>query len=121
MKQDAYENLVMSELMRYIHLREREYSKLTAESQAVYSVWKLLNSEMFSARDTVLHENVPLPREIPHSPTLTLNFSAHKHHNEPMTSSPDDRVLYSRISDVPCRHFIIDRFCCREVSHAEWR
>jgi len=116
MDKEEYADLVISELMRYIHLNERKYSKITAESQAVYSMWKLMNAERFPERARSLQENVPLPREIPLSPKLILKFSAHTHHRNPMIPSPDDRILYSRASDVPCRHFIIDRYCCHEIS-----
>ena len=120
MDKEAYMELVISELMRYIHTRERKYTKLTAESLAVSSMWKLMNSDKFTRREDSIEETVPKPRRIPHSPELILNFTAHAHHGEPMISSPNDRLIYSIISDIPRRHFIVDRFCCREVHKPEW-
>jgi len=120
MDKESYGKLVISELMRYIHTRERKYSRTTAESQAVHSVWQLMNSDCFEKRDDALEETVPKPRRIPHSPELILNFTAHAHHGEPLISSPDDRLIYSMLSGIVHRHFIVDRFCCREVEKVEW-
>ena len=120
MEKEAYKKLVISEMMRYIHLRERNYSGLTAESQAVLSIWTLMNSDQFSHRESSLDVSVPKPRRIPHSPELILNFTAHAHHGEPLTSSPDDRLIYSLTSGIPKSHFIVNHFTCREVQKPEW-
>ncbi|MBQ8369816.1 MAG: hypothetical protein IJ497_00435 [Clostridia bacterium] len=116
----AYESLVITELMRYVHTHERHCDKLTPESQAVYAMWQLANSDRFKKRPDHLEETVPKPRRIDPSPKLVLDFTAHAHHGEPMTSSPNDRLLYALSSGIPKRHFIINRFSCREVKPNEW-
>lgn len=118
---EDYKDLMISELMRYICVKEHEYDKTAAESQAVYSTWKLLNAEKFPQRENSLIENVPLAETEVYSPGTILKFTAHIHCEKSMASSPDDRVLYSRVCCVPCRHFITDRFCCREVDASEWQ
>ena len=120
MDKEEYRKLVISEMMRYIHMRERKYSCLSAESQAVSSIWKLLNSDSFARRESSLEVTVPKPRRIPHSPELILSFTAHAHHGEPLISSPEDRLIYSMTSGIPRRHFIIDRYSCRQVQKPEW-
>ena len=98
MEKDEYRKLVISEMMRYIHLRERNCSGLTAEGQAVTSVWTLMNSDQFAGRESSMNVTVPKPHRIPHSPQLILSFTAHAHHGEPLESSPDDRLIHSLIS-----------------------
>ena len=121
MEIEDYKELMISELMRYICVREQEYDKTAAESQAVYSVWKLLNAEKFPERETSLSENVPLPADGELTKDTILKFTAHIHCDESLASSPDDRVLYSSTVGIPCRHFITDRYCCREVKDSEWK
>ena len=120
MDRQAYEKLVITELMRYIHTRERQYDKLTPDSQAVYAMWQLANSDRFKKRPDHLEESVPKPAWIDPSPKVILNFTAHAHHDEPMVASPDDRLLYAISTRNPKRHFIINRFECREIQPNEW-
>lgn len=121
MEKADYEDLVISELMRYIHLSERKYSRVTADSQAVYSVWKLMNSREFTRRENSFEENVRKTGKFPESNEPVLAFTAHAHHGEPLISSPDDRLLYALTADLRKRHFIVDRFSCRVIDSCEWQ
>ncbi|MBQ2726178.1 MAG: hypothetical protein IJF78_10765 [Clostridia bacterium] len=121
MDKAAYEELVISETMRYIHLHERKYSRVTEDSQAVYSVWRLMNSGKFTRRENSFEEKVRTPGKFTETSEPVPAFTAHAHHGEPLISSPDDRLLYALTSDLHKRHFIVDRFSCRIIDSCEWQ
>ena len=102
------------ELIRYAVLSHNDFDLSDEFSAAIYSTWYLMNPLSLEERDSI--GTVP-----PYSvstrgtkPQDMTKFTAHAHHDEPQTASPDDLIIYSMSND-DTENFITDRFSCKKI------
>ena len=104
------------EAMKLEAVRQAELSRTDLDlsdefDAAIYSMWYLLDPMNLGKRESVGTASV-CREKIDEKRAKNLRFTAHAHHNEPITASPDDRLLYARLERISKKyiHFITDRF-----------
>lgn len=103
------------EAVRYAELHRNDFDLSDEFDAAIYSTWYLLNPLGLKHRDSI-GTTEPCEEILPRERTKSLRFTAHAHHSEPLTLSPDDILIYTTLTRRgKFLHFIIDRFICRRV------
>ena len=144
---DFYHERLIPELIRYAKLRSMNPDQLDENGAAIYAIWYSQNAEEHPERgifcnlkkqdDPVIPPaasvrkiygnvrlgEIPVPKRRP-AKSRGIRFTVHTHPGEPLTPSPDDRIVYQWMDSVnpdgdPMVHFITDGFLCRKVNPDE--
>ncbi len=151
MAKDYYHDLLIPELIRYAKLQTMNPEKLDEYGAAIFSIWYTQNPLGKPNRDNICNFDEPeeepvicdkksaleaygsvrlgekpKPQPKRRPPKLKgIRFTAHTHPDEPLEPSPDDLIVYDRItalhrekdkeeSDIV--NFIIDGYTCRKAN-----
>lgn len=99
------------EAVRQAELSRTDLDLSNEFDAAIYSMWYLLDPMNLGKRESVGTASVCC-QKIEEKRTKGFRFTAHAHHNKPVTASTDDQLLYSRLARISRKyiHFITDRF-----------
>lgn len=102
------------ELIRYAVLESGDFDHSDEFSATIHSTWYLLNPLGVDGRDSMCSFEPYGDGEGDVSSRHTVSFTAHAHHGEPHTASPDDLVIYSSMNGDTV-NFITDGFNCKKI------
>ena len=99
------------EAVRQAELSRDDFDLSDEFDAAIYSMWYLLDPMNLGNRESVGTASV-CRKQIVEKRSKGLKFTSHAHHNEFVTASPDDQLLYARLERISRKyiHFITDRF-----------
>lgn len=109
---ETYKNALLIELARYMELEKDDLDMTDEFDLAVRSVWELINPLDVPDRDKIDLTFARFVVDGDESYERRSRFTAHPHHNEPLTPSAEDIIIYRNSPDDRRynAHFITDRF-----------